>query len=551
MMRRVVLLLTAGLLLLPAAPAAADQTTGRLLVSLDRDGSLKARAAAAGAIAARTGARRAGPVVPEIGLTTLKPPPGVSPHAFAQLLRRLPGVRAVSAERRYTLRAQPNDPAFTTMESAPGTPGDTPEEWWAQRQNMFAAWDITHGVGAKVAVIDTGVDGNHPELAGRIGETFDEDSDPSHGGPTGDEVGHGTHVASLACAAADNGIAIAGAGYGCTLIVVKSDLSDASVAASIVDAVNAGADAINMSFGTDGSSPAAQAVRDAIDFAYDKGVLMAAAAADDPVQEQGDPSNVLQPAGTGPDITQGKGLSVTAARFDDQRASFAGYGSEISIAAYGTFTQGTGGPRGILGAFPGNQTELERPSLFTPACNCRTTINGDNRYAYIQGTSMAAPMVTATGALMRHLNPDLGAADLIRIIKQTARRPAGGWTPDLGWGILDAGAAMQATRTTDKRAPSSKVRSPKTTRSTRVTLRLSGRDTAPTGCIASGLDHFEIYRAINGRKVKRIATTKRRTYRLRVSRGSRYTFYAVAVDKAGNREAVPHKPDARLRVARH
>ena len=56
---------------------------------------------------------------------------------------------------------------------------------------------------------------------------------------------------------------------------------------------------------------------------------------------------------------------------------------------------------------------------------------------------MAAPMVAAAAALVRHLNPDMPAAEIVRLLKQTARRPPGtGWTPDLGWGILDAGAAL-------------------------------------------------------------------------------------------------------------
>ena len=74
--------------------------------------------------------------------------------------------------------------------------------------------------------------------------------------PTGDEDGHGTHVASLACAAGDNGAGIVGAGLDCRLIVIKSDLSDGSIARSIVQAADRGAGAINMSFGTDGSAPA-------------------------------------------------------------------------------------------------------------------------------------------------------------------------------------------------------------------------------------------------------------------------------------------------------
>src|SRR5205823_3309051 len=114
---------------------------------------------------------------------------------------------------------------------------------------------------------------------------------------------------------------------------IKSDLSDSSVAASIVDAVDRGADAINMSFGQDGRAQAPAAEQRAINYAYAHHVTMVAAAADNAVTEQGDPANALQPTGTGSVLGSGKGLSVTAADYDDHRPSFAGYGSQISLAA--------------------------------------------------------------------------------------------------------------------------------------------------------------------------------------------------------------------------
>ena len=86
-------------------------------------------------------------------------------------------------------------------------------------------------------------------------------------------------------------------------------------------------------------------------------------------------------------------------------------------------------------------------------CGCRTSYHGDSRYAYLEGTSMAAPQVAATAALMRRMNPDLKAGDIIRLLKRTARRPAGrGWSPELGWGILDADAAVLAARSLDRSA---------------------------------------------------------------------------------------------------
>ena len=311
---------------------------------------------------------------------------------------------------------------------------------------------------------------------------------------------------------------MAGAGYDCGLIVEKSDLTDSSVARSIVSATDQGADAINMSFGTDGRTAPPAALVDSIEYAYDHGVVLVAAASDDDVDEQGDPANVLQPGGTG----------------------------------YGTVDEHLG-PGGLLGAFPQQTAEIERGSLAPPSppCVCRTRFQGDDRYAYLQGTSMAAPQVAAAAALIRHLNPDLPAARIVRLLKETARRPAGtGWTADLGWGILDAGAAVSAARGIDLRPPTSSVRAPSTTKGRSVTLRLHGADTAPAGVVASGVAKFRVFRSIDGSRPVRFATTTRSRLRVSARRRARYAFYVQAVDRAGNVQPFPARPGARTRVLR-
>jgi serine protease len=553
-MRLVVLPLVLGALTLMAAgaDAAPAATTGRLLVSLEREASPRAHASAATAVVARAGARRSGRSVPQIGLVVVRPRPGESHRALAARLRADPRVRAVDVERRATLRAQPNDPALTAPESANGTPPGTPVQWWPQREGFPRLWDFTTGAGALVGIIDTGIDASHPELAGKVRAAEDLDNEAGHGPATTDEVGHGTHVASIACAQADNGAGIAGAGHDCGLVVQKSDLADSSVARSIVSATDRGVHAINMSFGTDGRTAPPQAIDDAIDYAYDHGVVLVAAAADDDVEEQGDPANLLQPAGTGPDIAAGRGLTVTAATAGDRRAGYAGFGSQISLAAYGTIDERSG-PGGLLGSFPGQPTEIERGSLVppTPPCRCRATFDGDSRYAYLQGTSMAAPQVAAAGALLRTLNPDLPVARVLRLLKETASRPAGaGWSADLGWGILNAGAAGEAASRIDARPPTATVRAPSRTRSRRINLRLRGSDTGPANVVVSGLRKYRVYRATNGRRAVKVAVTRRRTLRLKARPGSRYAFYVQAVDRAGNVQPFPARPGARTRVVR-
>jgi serine protease len=521
--------------------------TGRLLVTLHPGTHEHARTSAA-ALARLADARLAGFSVRALGLVTLRPRTGHGMRALATRLRADPRVARVDLEHRARLRFDPNDPALTTPEPAPGTAPGTPVEWWAARSAFPRAWDVSTGAGAVVAIVDTGTETSHPELADRVlaSRSFDASGSPA----TTDTAGHGTHVASLACGAGNNGIGLAGAGLRCQLLVVKVDLSDSSVAAGIVWAVDHGADAINMSFGTDPDTPASKAVRDAVEYAYAHGVVMAAAAADSPIADQGYPADLLQPTGTGSDLAAGSGLSVTAADAFDRRAAFAGHGSQISLAAYGAYDPAGPGPRGIFGAFTQGANELDLGSPGPPTrlpCGCRTIFAGDPRYAYVQGTSMAAPMVTATGALMRHLNPDLGVARIVRILKETARRPAGAaWNGDLGWGILDAGAALTRAAAADERPPTSRVAAlPKRTGARMVTVRWSGADKGPPGVRVSGISRYELWRSIDGGRFHRLYSTARTVRRVTLRRGARYALYTVAIDRAGNRERAPSRPDAR------
>jgi subtilisin family serine protease len=541
-MRRTALVgLIALLAVVPGADA--QEPTGRLLVSL-KDGARPIATAAA---------RPAGPRVPQIGLLTVRPAKGTSARALTRRLRADPRVRAVEAERRATPRFVPDDPALSDPETAPGTPPGTVVQWWVQRTGLFEAWDLSRGTNAVVAVIDSGVDGAHPEVGPKVRDTFDADPTPGAGGPLTDEAGHGTHVSSLACAQSGDGIGMAGAGLECGILAIKTDFSDGSVAQSIVEAADRGADVINLSFGTDGGRIPPTAIVDALRYAAGRGSVLIAAASDLETEEQGDPANVLQPTGTGADLTSNLGLTVTAATFGDQRAAFAGRGSQISLAGYGAFERGSG-PRGLFGGWPAGETTFDRgepgPAAIPP-CRCRTTYRGDARYAYLQGTSMATAIVSGVAALVVELNPDLAPADVVRLLKQTARRPAGsGWNPELGWGIVDARTALETARRIDRRAPVSKLRGPRRARRGLIRLRWSATDESPPGVTASGVARYEVWRSIDGGRARRIRTTQATTMRTAVRSPGRVAFYTVAVDRAGNREQPPARADATVRVRR-
>jgi subtilisin family serine protease len=434
-----------------------------VLLDQHRGQIASAARAAVDASISRLGAKPTGKSVPEIGLITVRAPAGVSTAALAARLRAIPGVASVQPERRYVPRAVPNDPGYTTVDPNEGVP----YQWYLTDEHFPQAWDVSTGSQALVGVIDSGIDATHPDLASKLAVAPIDQQLFNSTGPAGtDQVGHGTHVASLACAATNNGIGIAGAGDNCRLVIEKTDFTDSSIAASIVDATNRHVGAINMSFGPDPSAAPAAAPESevrALDYAAQHKVVLVAAAADSPVTEQGDPANVLQPAGTGSNIAKGIGLDVTAAQFGAQHASFAGVGSEISLAAYGAFNPNSsslvacmGQPIGILGAYPSTLTQLEEPP--DPAA-CRVSLGGSTNYATVAGTSMAAPQVAAVGAMMRALNPYASLTDLLEIIKRTAQRPAGtGWSSDNGWGILNADAALDATRHLDRLAPVSRIR---------------------------------------------------------------------------------------------
>jgi serine protease len=569
-MRLALLAVVLGLLLAPAttqaAPAAAStapSTTGRLLVVLHAPVPTSPQAhaarAASRALAARTRARSTSIVIPQLRTVVLRARAGASLSALARRLRADPAVASVHREARFRPRFVPNDPAFTTEER--NAVSGTSAEWWAVRLGLPAAWDITRGDGARVAVIDSGIDAGHPDVAGRIVASASFDDEGAGGPAMTDASGHGTHVASLACGAPGNGVGLAGAGGNCDLLIAKSDLSESSVARALIWAADNGAEAINMSFGTDGRVPADATLVQALRYAAGRGAVLVAAASDaaDPahpsVTEQGDPANVLQPTGTGADLTSNLGLSVTAATGADTRATFAGRGSQISLAAYGTYADfGEPGPPGILGAFPEAPTSLEQGAPGpppVPPCRCRTTFGDDRRYAYLRGTSMAAPMVAGIAALMRHLNPALPPATVVRLLKQTARRPsaATGWQPELGWGIVDAAAALAAARATDATAPVSQLlRARASGRS--ILLRWRGRDPTVNRVAASGVDRYEIWRSAGGRPARRVAVTPRSSLRVRGMRGQRYAFFTVAIDHAGNREPPPARADTRVRIAR-
>jgi hypothetical protein len=211
---------------------------------------------------------------------------------------------------------------------------------------------------------------------------------------------------------------------------------------------------------------------------------------------------------------------------------------------------------GLLSTYPGHSTERETDiPLVGSGCDCRASLDGDSRYARLEGTSMAAPQVTALAAMIARLNPTLSLGEKMHIIKATARG-RGHWEPLLGFGIIDAGRAVDAARRVDHSAPESRLRARRRAhlhgaRRVRVRLRWRGKDLARhAGLVASGVRNFDVYLKRQGGRYRRIKRrTGRHTLVVKLRRG-RYRLYTRARDRSGNVEPTPRRADARVVVGR-
>jgi serine protease len=454
-----------------------------------------------------------------------------------------PRVQAVRPDVPVQLRYSPNDYAFTHQDvNAPN--GDL-AQWNLIREGGPRAWDLSKGTGAEVAMVDTGVDGSHPDLAPRIvgAESFGTSSSP-----TSDSEGHGTHTAGLACGDADNGYGIASIGFNCGLFIAKIGGLCSDVANGITAAANRNSDVISMSLGGCPPDP----ITSALSYAQSRGSVLVAAADNDP-DPSGScgllmgtnclyPEEWVQPLGTGSTAGADRGLVVTAAKYDGTRAGFAESTSRVSVAAFGAASdKGSAGQQGILSTWPAN-------SVTDDSVGGRTTVNGDNRFSYLVGTSMATPQVAGVAALIRSVKPDMPNTTVVNLIKATASH-CGSYRDGIGWGVIRADQAVAAALNRDIDPPSSSIANAKRARGGVIVLKIKRDDPQTSGnCVnvaASGVKKVLVFESANGGHYHRIGKTSKGKLRFHAKRHHRYRFYSVAVDNAGNREAAPSIPDAK------
>ena len=208
------------------------------------------------------------------------------------------------------------------------------------------------------------------------------------------------------------------------------------------------------------------------------------------------PEEWLQPNGTGPNAGFDRGLVVTSAKYDGTRSSFAELTSRVSVAAFGSATNSIGGQQGILSSWPANSVDDDSQGG-------RTSLNGDNRFSYLVGTSMATPQVAGVAALIRAVKPNLANTRVVHLIKATASH-CGSYGDGIGWGVIRADQAVAAALDRDVEPPSSRVKKAKLKRGV-VDLKIKREDTSgSTSCVklpTAGVKKVLVFASVERRRL--------------------------------------------------
>ena len=274
-------------------------------------------------------------------------------------------------------------------------------QWGPQKIEANWAWNTTIGDSSVlVAVVDTGVDYYHPDLAANyvaLGyDWVNNDADPM------DDNGHGTHCAGIIAAGLSNSIGIAGLAQIKIMAEKALDMSGSGsmewVVNAIIHATDQGANIISMSWGASFHS---KLLYEAIRYAYDAGVLLVAAAGNDATDHK------VYPA------AYDEVIAVAATDYDDGQAQFSNFGNWIELAA--------------------------------PGVNVYSTVL-DNGYANKSGTSMAAPHVVGVAALVWSSFPYMSRDQLRFYLRYTADDLGSlGFDESYGYGRINAKKAVEQT----------------------------------------------------------------------------------------------------------
>ncbi len=300
------------------------------------------------------------------------------------------------------------------------------------------AWRITTGdERVRIAVADTGIDPDQPELGGlrfmggpRLADALNVTGEPVPA--VTDSFGHGTPVAGVMSARTHDGPHFTGGGVaglaggdgvttsGCTLVPIKISAGHSGYASSwdiaraAIHATHAGARAMNLSFAGTSES---RVERQALTYALLRGCVVVAASGN---RGASDPTRAHYPA-----AYAAEGLAIQAGASDpyDERVGFSSHGPGLDVVApgVGIWTTFMSYPSYAGASYPG--------------------------YVAASGTSFAAPFVTAAVGLLASVRPELRDTDFQQILRRTARDiPPAGPDAQTGWGRLDVARALHAVR---------------------------------------------------------------------------------------------------------
>ena len=341
--------------------------------------------------------------VKKLNMHVVSLPSGVDEVAAMNALKANRKLKYVELDMAVNVAATVTDPSFGSS-------------WALPKIQAPAAWDSANGSGIVIAILDTGVDGTHPDLVANMVPGWNFYDNNSN---TSDVYGHGTMVAGTAAMAANNGKGSAGVAWGAKIMPVRISAPDgvaywSTVAQAINWAADNGAKVANISFnGVSGSST----IQSAAQYMRSKGGVVIVAAGN---------SGGLESIAANDSM-----LTVSATDSNDVRTSFSSYGAYVDLAA--------------------------------PGINIYTTARGGS-YANAAGTSFSSPVVAGTAALMLAANNKLAPANLDSILKSSAvDLGTTGFDQYYGYGRVNAGAAVAAAKAvvaSDTTAPTIAITAP-------------------------------------------------------------------------------------------
>jgi thermitase len=341
--------------------------------------------------------------IPHIGVHILDLPYQASETAFAQAFQARPEVEFAELDRLLSVQQMiPNDPLYASDTNL--------NAWSLPKIGGPAAWDITTGdPSIIIAILDTGIDSLHEDLAAKIvaGRNI-----VANNTDVTDVYGHGTMVAGQAAAISNNGIGVASVAWGCLIMPVKISADDgiaafSDIASGLTWAADQGARVANVSYKVTGSSTVSRAAK----YFQGKGGVVTTAAGN---------SGSFNSVQDDPYI-----LTVGATDQSDVLFSWSDYGNNQDLVAPGTVY---------------------------------TTHRGGG-YTVGTGTSASAPQVAGAAALVLSVNPSLTGAQVQQVLKDSADDLGSpGWDSQYGYGRLNLARAVNmaatiANPTTDSTPP--------------------------------------------------------------------------------------------------